>query len=104
MKHSKYSILIYLFSISYLAIDLVTTNSVKAQVTTDGTTNTNINSVDNQNFIIEQGDRAGGNLFHSFQDFSVPSNGSALLNTAVDIENIFSRVTGGNISNMVGEY
>ena len=73
-----------------------------AQVTSDGTTNTTINSDSNGNFTIEQGDRAGSNLFHSFNDFSVPTDGSAFFNNATDISNIFSRVTGGNISNIDG--
>ena len=77
-------------------------NSVSAQVSADGTTSTTVNSDNNGNFTIEQGDRAGNNLFHSFNDFSVPTNGSAFFNNATDISNIFSRVTGGNISNIDG--
>ena len=73
-----------------------------AQVTTDGTTSTTVTSPDGSNFTINDGNRAGANLFHSFQDFSVPTNGSASFNNAVDIDNIFSRVTGGNLSNIDG--
>ena len=76
--------------------------SAMAQVTTDGTTSTTVTSPDGSNFTINDGDRAGANLFHSFQDFSVPTNGSASFNNAVDIQNIFSRVTGGNLSNIDG--
>ena len=72
-----------------------------AQVIRDGTTNTTV-EVQGNNFTIQQGDRAGGNLFHSFSDFSVPTDGSASFNNAADIVNIFSRVTGGNISNIDG--
>ena len=72
-----------------------------AQVTPDGTTNTLVD-VDGNNFTIEQGDRAGGNLFHSFGEFSVPTDGSAFFNNSADIINIFSRVTGGNISDING--
>ena len=78
-----------------------TSNIVSAQVTPDGTTNTVVNS-DGSNFNIGQGDRAGNNLFHSFDNFSVPTNGSAVFNNAADITNIFNRVTGGNISNIDG--
>ena len=73
-----------------------------AQVTTDGTTSTTVTSSDGSNFTINDGDRAGANLFHSFQDFSVPTNGSASFDNPVDIDNIFSRVTGGNLSNIDG--
>ena len=75
--------------------------SAKAQVTPDGTTSTTVEQTDN-NFTIEQGDRVGDNLFHSFDEFSVPTGGSAGFNNAADIANIFSRVTGGDISNIDG--
>ncbi len=76
-------------------------SAATAQITPDGTTNTRVD-INGNDFTIEQGDRAGGNLFHSFSDFSVPTGGSAFFNNAADIVNIFSRVTGGNISNIDG--
>ena len=72
-----------------------------AQVTIDGTTSTTVNA-DGNNFEINNGNRAGDNLFHSFRDFSVPTGGEAFFNNANDIVNIFSRITGGNISNIDG--
>ncbi|MEA5504191.1 S-layer family protein [Halotia wernerae UHCC 0503] len=74
-----------------------------AQVTPDVTTNTTVNSIGN-NFNILNGVDKGSNLFHSFSNFSVPTGGSAtfdLVNTP-NINTIFSRVTGGNVSNIDG--
>jgi filamentous hemagglutinin family protein len=68
-----------------------------AQVSSDGSTKTIVNSND-KNFTIINGDRVGNNLFHSFGQFSIPTNGSAFFNNASDIQNIFSRVTGGSAS------
>ncbi|MEM9218098.1 MAG: S-layer family protein [Cyanobacteria bacterium P01_F01_bin.150] len=73
-----------------------------AQVTSDGTLSTTITTTDNLNFVIENGNRAGTNLFHSFDEFSVPTNGSAVFNNAADIETIFSRVTGNDVSDIDG--
>ena len=72
-----------------------------AQITPDGTTSTTVNQNGND-FTIDQGDRVGDNLFHSFDEFSVPTSGEAFFNNASDIANIFSRVTGSNISNIDG--
>ncbi len=71
-------------------------------ITADGTTDTNITTPDGSNFDIDGGDRAGGNLFHSFGNFSVPNGGSANFLNPTDIENIISRVTGGKISTIEG--
>jgi filamentous hemagglutinin family protein len=74
-----------------------------AQVTSDSTTNTIVNQSGN-NFNILNGVNKGNNLFHSFSNFSVPTGGSAnfnLINTP-NITTIFSRVTGGNVSNIDG--
>jgi filamentous hemagglutinin family protein len=76
--------------------------SAMAQVSADGTTATDVDTSDNQNFDINGGDRAGNNLFHSFGDFSVPGGGSANFLNSSDIENIISRVTGGKISTIEG--
>ena len=75
--------------------------NARGQVTPDGTTSTTVNQ-DGNDFTVEQGDRVGDNLFHSFNEFSVPTGGSAGFNNADSIANIFSRVTGSNISSIDG--
>ncbi len=45
-------------------------------------------------FGITAGTQVGGNLFHSFQNFSVPTSGSATFSGPASVQNIISRVTG----------
>ncbi|QMS87927.1 S-layer family protein [Nostoc edaphicum CCNP1411] len=72
-----------------------------AQIIPDGTLKTTV-STNGNNFNITNGNRGGNNLFHSFSQFSIPSNGSAFFNNPSDIQNIFSRVTGGSVSQIDG--
>ncbi|MBP0027472.1 S-layer family protein [Roseofilum sp. Guam] len=67
-----------------------------AQVVPDGSLGTRVNG--NPHFMIDGGTTAGQNLFHSFREFSVPFGGSAVFQNSPNIQNIFSRVTGGNQS------
>ncbi|MBW4513330.1 MAG: filamentous hemagglutinin N-terminal domain-containing protein [Scytonematopsis contorta HA4267-MV1] len=78
-------------------------NSAFAQITPD-TTLSNISNVNLENNVrtITGGTQAGGNLFHSFQEFSVPTNTTAYFNNTTDIQNILTRVTGGSVSNIDG--
>jgi filamentous hemagglutinin family protein len=76
---------------------------VQAQVITDDSLNTTVSGNDNH-FIITNGTAAGANLFHSFRQFSIPAHGAAIfdLSNTSNITTIFSRVTGGNISQIDG--
>ena len=51
---------------------------------------------------IDGGAIRGSGLFHSFQEFNVQNGRGAYFNNPIGIENIFSRVTGGNASNISG--
>jgi filamentous hemagglutinin family protein len=87
------------WAISYLFVPI----PVFAQdITPDGTTATEVKSPDGQNFDIGGGDRAGGNLFHSFGNFGVPNGGSANFLNSPDVVNIINRVTGGKLSDIQG--
>ncbi len=76
-----------------------------AQITSDGslTTPTIVSpNMNGKDFLIDAGTRSGNNLFHSFSQFSVPTSGSAIFNNATDVQNIFGRVTGNQVSNING--
>ncbi|KAB8334247.1 filamentous hemagglutinin N-terminal domain-containing protein [Scytonema tolypothrichoides VB-61278] len=83
-------------------LNTVTAQQVTQQVTPDGTVSTTVTTPDGKNFTINDGTTRGGNLFHSFKEFSVPTGGSANFNNAANIQNIISRVTGTNASNIDG--
>ena len=52
--------------------------------------------------VIEGGSAAEGNLFHSFEEFSIPTGAEAFFNNDLTIDNIITRVTGGQLSNIDG--
>ncbi len=80
---------------------IVNPNSSVAQVVSDNTTGTQISVTENL-ATITGGTRTGQNLFHSFEQFSVNNGAIAHFDNALDINHIFSRVTGGSISEING--
>ncbi|NJP21288.1 MAG: filamentous hemagglutinin N-terminal domain-containing protein [Hydrococcus sp. CRU_1_1] len=107
----------HLFSISiqrllFLALSSLLIEGVEpvfAQIKADQTLGTE-NSVVNQDVIIKgiQSDRIdggakrGANLFHSFSQFIIPEGRGAYFSNPDGISTIFSRVTGGNGSQILG--
>jgi filamentous hemagglutinin family protein len=84
-------------------LSLVTINSAaQAQVESDNSLSTEINTNNDRDFRVDRGSRVGDNLFHSFREFSIPSNGSVIFNNSPAIKNIINRVTGNNFSNIDG--
>ena len=82
----------------------ITLKPASAQsITSDGTLPTPTEVTENGNVSeIRGGTVRGSNLFHSFRDFSVTTGAEASFLNGDNVSNIFSRVTGGNISNIDG--
>jgi len=85
----------YLLTIPLLIITL----SINAQVTLDGILGRS-GALPGPDYLIgaDFGQQHGGNLFHSFKEFNLQSFESATFSGPNHIQNVISRVTGGNHS------
>jgi filamentous hemagglutinin family protein len=81
-------------------------NFVLAQITPDntlGSEKSQVNSPSPQEKRIEGGATRGSNLFHSFREFNVDEAETVNFANPQGLANIFSRVTGHNISEIMGD-
>ena len=96
-------VLIFLFIISLSHVN----QEAKSQVVPDSTLGAEssvVNSIDELRERIEGGATRGGNLFHSFQEFNIGEGLKVYFANPKEIINIFSRVTGNNISEILGTF
>ncbi|PSN16567.1 filamentous hemagglutinin, partial [filamentous cyanobacterium CCP5] len=86
-----------------MAVVLCKGSIALAQISSDGTTGTVATSTAPVEFEITGGTTSGINLFHSFNQFSVPNSGQVtFINHNPVIQNVLGRVTGPSLSNIDG--
>ncbi|MBW4510407.1 MAG: filamentous hemagglutinin N-terminal domain-containing protein [Scytonematopsis contorta HA4267-MV1] len=86
---------------------LISTNSrAFAEIVPDNTLGAETSRIRQNNSIndlnIEGGTQRGSNLFHSFSQFNINNGQSVYFNNPIGVQNILTRVTGGQISNILG--
>jgi filamentous hemagglutinin family protein len=94
-----------LSSLTVSGILIFSHNQVLAQVTPDNTLGNEssvVNTRDATSDSIDGGAIRGQNLFHSFQEFNVGAGRGVYFANPEAVTNIFSRVTGNNVSNILG--
>ncbi len=102
VKIWRFAVTVWLGCLAGIA---VFTHPAFAQLTPDnslGKERSQVIPINPNNDRIEGGAARGANLFHSFQDFNVGVGQGVYFANPEGITNIFSRVTGGNSSNIFG--
>jgi len=97
--------LCWLGTTTAIALTLTTSPPVLAQITPDGTTGSTVTPDtirDIPGDRITGGARRAGNLFHSFEQFNIGEGRGAYFENPDGVNNIFSRVTGGDRSTING--
>ena len=80
-------------------------DKVSAQITPDntlGNDNSVVETITPQLQLIDGGATRGANLFHSFVEFNIGEGNTAYFSNPAAIQNIFTRVTGNNPSQILG--
>ncbi|HEY9607945.1 filamentous hemagglutinin N-terminal domain-containing protein [Allocoleopsis sp.] len=94
-------------AVRWVSIALIVTfgNCAEAEIIPDGTLGSTVDPLNNNDvpsILITGGTRLDNTLFHSFGEFTVQAGQTALFTHPAGIENILTRVTGSNPSNILG--
>ena len=104
MKPTRFTCYPHYYALVLCTTIVSQTNSVFAQTNdivpdnTLGAESSTVNSRDANSDSIEGGALRGSNLFHSFQEFNIGEGRGAYFANPDAVNNIFSRVTGNNVS------
>ena len=93
------------FAQGFIGLWLMASGSVQAQIAPDGTLGaerSRLTPISPNTERIDGGAIRGSNLFHSFQEFSIGEGRGAYFANPTGVDNILSRVTGRNPSNIFG--